>query len=362
MASIRQIFIVQLSIMCQLSWMLSGTSGEIISDLMTSEGDERKALQTRAENFWSSLQKVAKEMSLDEHVEIYEDVEAAMKDLNPESHSEVRKLLSEALEHLKRADLAVLKQGMQSSDVATEELSNAGRSSGEGHANSGIMIGGQKSFISRGLKYFVDGGSYNEALEDQVGKRQATVMPVLRGAADITKNVLQDTRLASKLGFDILKLDIYHSHVAKTPESVKKLANRIIDASSKTRRRFMKFVMSLTAGLVADVEGKTTSAAATMAQATLPVNAGETDSAPSTVEEDKTQAAGPIEEPSEESTEIVSASEEDAAPTGQRWVCDSKTDDDGKDRAESAEASTKASAANLESAEEVEEDEPFQGL
>jgi len=88
-------------------------------------------------------------------------------------------------------------------------------------------------------------------------------MPVLRGAADSAGNVLMDTRLASKLSFDVLKYDIYNKGVPKTPQAVKDLAYKLVDAASDTRRRFTSFITQAVTSITQDTLGKHDSAAST---------------------------------------------------------------------------------------------------
>merc|ERR1719171_1989865 len=114
------------------------------------------------------------------------------------------------------------------------------------------MTGGQ-NFLSLALKRFV-GGTYDDQVKSQVVRRQGDVLPALRNTASIAGNVLEDCRLASKISFDILKYDIYNRGVPKTPEAVKAVANKLVDASTETRRQFMSGVIGFANALKTDTE------------------------------------------------------------------------------------------------------------
>merc|ERR1719253_1276085 len=122
------------------------------------------------------------------------------------------------------------------------------------------------SFMSQALRRLVDGGRYSEQLVDHVGRRQADILPMLRGAADSTASVLSDCRTASKRSFDLLKYDIYNKGVPKTPEGAKKVAYRLVDAIGETRHRFMLFVTRAATSIAKDAGGKRDQAAATVAR------------------------------------------------------------------------------------------------
>jgi len=224
---------------------------------------ESKALESKADAFWKVVLSAADEMKMSEHLKLYEDTEKAIAAL-PAENTYVREALTDVLARLKRADAMVLKQGVQSSSVASEQLGAAL----QGESIFSFFTGGQ-NFLTQALRRFVNGGEYQDKLSAQVYQRQADILPVLRGAADSTSNVLADSRFASKRSFDVLKYDIYNKGVPKTPQAAKDVANRLVDATGETRHRFMSFITQTVNGISKDFLGKNDGAAATSAQSSL---------------------------------------------------------------------------------------------
>lgn len=237
---------------------------EIISDITTSETDEFSALQLKVEQFWKPVLNAAQEVKMDSHVELYADAEAVLRDL-PAENTYVRTALSEALDHLKKADDVLLEHALQSSNLAQDKLAEPCDTSSTPFS---FLTGGQ-NFLRTALKRFISGGKYSEKLVEHVGKRQADILPVLRGAASKTGNILSDCRLASKRSFDVRKYDIYNDNVPKTPEDAKAVADRIIDASSETRRHFTKSITDMVTGITKDVQEKHQEASVTVTQASI---------------------------------------------------------------------------------------------
>jgi hypothetical protein len=237
---------------------------DIISDITAPESDEYSALQIKVEKFWTPVLNAAKDVKMDKHWELYADAEAVIAGL-PEKNDYVKKALREALDHLKSADALLLKQALESSNVASDKL-KAPVDSGSGGLS--FLTGGQ-NFLKAALRRFIDGGRYSEKLVNQVEQRQADILPLLRGAASNTGSILSDCRLASKRGFDIRKYDIYNRDVPKTPENANALADRIIDAAGETRRRFTSSITDLVKGITRDVQEKQEDASATVMKDSL---------------------------------------------------------------------------------------------
>ncbi|CAE7613353.1 unnamed protein product [Symbiodinium natans] len=202
-------------------------------------------------------------MRLLQHTQLYGEVEQALGKLDSQSHP-VAEALSESLQRLKRADAAVLAQGLRSSQLISDALAEPSAPSG------GLSwLANGPSFLVQALEALVDGREYQTRLGDEVRQRQQAVLPTLQSAASVTADVLKETRLASARAFDVLKYDIYTPGATKTPEPVKRAANALVEASSETRRRFTHFISSMAQNLAADVESRRLPAAATLALADL---------------------------------------------------------------------------------------------
>mmetsp|Transcript_13214 Transcript_13214/g.30078 ORF Transcript_13214/g.30078 Transcript_13214/m.30078 type:complete len:276 (-) Transcript_13214:41-868(-) len=245
----------------------SAFAGEIISDISdevaTTKADEDHALEIKTQQFWTSMFKTAEGMKMTEHVELYADAEAVIKSLSKEC-SYVHEALTEALTRLRRADETVLLQGFSSSSVAADALSAPTSSFRDVFS----FIKGSNS-IAQAVRRFVNGGQYSERLVQHIQDRQEAILPVLSGAAQVTGNVLADCRLASKRSFDVLKYDIYNKDTPRTPQEAKDIANRLVDASSQTRRQFTRFITEAATSIARDVEEQHQSAAAVITQSSV---------------------------------------------------------------------------------------------
>lgn len=238
-------------------------NAEIISDIITSSLDESRALEMKADQFWLSLLQVAEDMKMEEHLALYQDVEMVVGEL-PAENVQVRHLLVEALARLRNADELVLVQAAQASELASDRLAAP---TGEGGLFS-FLTGGQ-NFFSVALRRFVDGSQYSSRLVHHVGQRLADVLPVLRGTATITGNVLSDCRLASQHSFNVLKYDIYNRGVPTTPGTAKSVAYRLVDAAGQTRHQFTKFITETVTHIAEDTERKHEHASVTVLQSSF---------------------------------------------------------------------------------------------
>lgn len=226
---------------------------EIISDIVTASTDEGRALEIKNQQFWQPVldsAEKAKMTSAYTHLSVYEEVESAMSEL-PDQNDHVRGLLSEALIRLKRADQHVFQQAVESSEVADQQLM-----AGPGTSNTFSFITGGQNYFAQAIRNFVGGGRYSQRIGHQVGQRQAEVTPMLRGAASVTTNVLQDCREGSKLSFDVVKYDIYMTGVVKTPEIASEAAYKLIDAFGDTRHIFLKGITDTVNSIARDSEQK----------------------------------------------------------------------------------------------------------
>lgn len=251
--------------MAKLAFILLLQAGaDIISDITYSESDETSALQVKAELFWKPILSAADDVNMVKHLEVYAEVEDAIKKL-PAENEYVRQTLREALDHLKSADDASFKQALASKNLAEEKLDVPCDTSGSGFS---FLTGGQ-NFLKTAYQRFVGGGHYPEKLLQHIEQRQADILPVLRGAAGVTGSILSDCRLASKKGFDVRKYDLYNKGVPKTPQFADDAADRIIDAAGETRHRFTRSITDMVNGITRDVQEREEQPAATVTKASV---------------------------------------------------------------------------------------------
>lgn len=248
-------------ILAMLSACPSAFESEIISDLVTSSTDGKRALEIKNQEFWQPMLDSAEDAKMTSayvHLSVYEEVEAAIRTL-PAENTHVRDLLVDALARLKRADQKVFQQALESSEVASQQLME-----GPGDAGGFSFLSGGQNYFVQAIREFVGFGRYGEQLGHQVRQRQAEVTPVLRGAAAVTGDVLKDCREGSKLSFDVLKYDIYTDGVAKTPEAVKAAAYKLVDAIGETRHQFMHGITDAANSIARDSREKDSDPAATV--------------------------------------------------------------------------------------------------
>lgn len=231
---------------------------ELISDVTTSGADESKALQIKAEKFWSQVLQVAESAKLDEHTKTYERVEKVIGALPPEN-SHVAGLMREALTRVKRADETVFRQRLQAEQLSTDSLTDVGldqalRDDGqaEGFGAFGAAI---RRFVT-GEGTHKGAGMYPERLHKQIMNRQDQILPLLEGTAKQAGNVLEDCRLGTKLSFDVRKYDIYNRGVPKTPKEADDAADELIRVSGEVRRSFTSLIVGTVKSIAADTETK----------------------------------------------------------------------------------------------------------
>jgi len=238
-------------------------AADIISDITISESDETSALQIKAELFWKPVLNAAEDVKMEKHLGVYADAEAVIKKL-PSENEYVRKTLQEALDHLKIADDASFKHALASKRIAKDKMDKPCDAFGEFN----FFTAGQ-NFLRTSLQRFIGGGRYPEKLLKHVEERQADILPVLRGAADVTGDILTNCRLATKKSFDIMKYDIYNKNVPKTPKYAEDIADRIVDASRETRSRFTRGITDVVKGITRDFQEKQEDPAATVTKASV---------------------------------------------------------------------------------------------
>jgi len=233
---------------------------EIISDITMPVLDEGRALKIKHEEFWQPVRDAAEVSMMKEHEALFSDAHAVLAELPPEN-GYVHHALLEALQHLRQADAALLARAEQQSVVASNELLGSSWTWSGGFS---LITGGQ-NFIEAAIQRFVHGRYASRAKEAKEG-RQASILPLLRGAGDVAGDVLKHCRASSKRSFDAMKHDIYHAGAPKTPKAAEVLADRIVAAAAETRRNFLGLVTASVQGIAKDAEGEHDNPSATVTQ------------------------------------------------------------------------------------------------
>lgn len=251
---------------CLPLWLQLPTVGaEFISDIAAavrpSAVDESRALEMKAESFWQAVLTSAEQMKMAEHLSVCAEADQVIAAL-PQENEFVRKALSDSVERLRRADDTVLANAVKSSELASARLASPAGESGFSFFTSG-------NFMKKALQRFVSGGHYSERLLEHVEQRQADILPTLQGVAGSTGKILTDVREASKLGFDVLKYDLYNKGVPKTPQAAKVVAHKLVDAAGETRHNFMQFITKTVNSIGQDFKDRSDDATATVARASF---------------------------------------------------------------------------------------------
>jgi hypothetical protein len=192
-------------------------------------------LKVRNDDFWQALIK-ATPRQVQQQFSLCSRARNVFASI-PDENSAVRSILAECVDHLQSATNVLLAQSIRSIQIAEGNLSHPG------------LCSSDLPVVAQRLKG--DGG-YPEQLVRDMHCRQEEVLPMLQTTTMTAGNVLEDCRLASRRGFDILKYDIYNRGVPKTPANVKEMAQDLIDAAGNTRRQFTSFVTEIALGLACD--------------------------------------------------------------------------------------------------------------
>lgn len=259
------------SLVLVLFLTLGSATAEYLSDISISPLDESRARGIKKEQFWSAMLDRAEDSLALARLSFCDEADALISQL-PKENEFVQSKLGEAVEHLRRANKQLIAQSQGTREVAeqkTAEASAGGWSWGWSKSwnwNDGLSF---KNFWKHAAAELQEGGAYAQALGRDVADRQAEALPVLRGAADRLGGVLQACRQTSRLSFDVLKYDIYHRGVPKTPAAAKDVADKLIAAQRETRSEFLALSVAPVQSLVRDDQGKSVGAAATVVQAEL---------------------------------------------------------------------------------------------
>lgn len=189
--------------------------------------------------FWHQAFRPAVVAQAPEQIRLCTEVEDAAAKL-PSRNSVVQQMLKEAADHLRRANVALLAEATRNS--ASKLHRKLPSTYGEGH---GAFQTAVRSFAAMGA------GSSNDEAADRLAEElsrelEADKKPAgLRGfigAQEQPTDAVGECRHVSKLGFEVLKYDIRHEGVPKTPAVAQSLAKNLIDAAAKTRRTWYQFM------------------------------------------------------------------------------------------------------------------------
>lgn len=190
-------------------------------------------------SFWHQAFRPAVVAHAPEHLRLCAEAENVAANLPPKNDV-VRQMLIEAADRLRRANVALLVEA-------------AKNSASKLHRSVPSTIGQNRDAFESAVQTFTAEGVMST--EEEVAQRlvdelshelEAENKPAgLRGfvgARERPTDAVGECRQVSKLGFDVLKFDIRHDGVPKTPAAAQSLAKNLIHAAGETRRTWYQFM------------------------------------------------------------------------------------------------------------------------
>lgn len=189
--------------------------------------------------FWRQAFRPAVIAHTPQHLRLSAEIENVAAHLPPRN-SVVRQMLTEAADHLRRANVALLAEAAKNS--ASKLHRSVPSTTG---ASRGVFESAVQTFAAEGVMSIED--DVAQRLADALsGELEAEKNPAgLRGFIGAQKrptDAVGECRQVSKLGFDVLKFDIRHDGVPKTPAAAQSLAKSLIHAAGETRRTWYQFM------------------------------------------------------------------------------------------------------------------------
>lgn len=212
---------------------------ETYSDITLPEDFQERQLKKRHDSFWKVIEE---SVDTEDYVSAAEGLAACLDDVPEEAPT--KPILEESIRHLHAAARGAAAQNGRAVDVAESEMTGGSQAAPKGPTEFFQRL--YSSFIAEDQKDFPD------KFRGQVQERQKRVGQILKGSVGMS--VLQDTRMASKLAFDVLKYDIYTPKAPKTPESAKEIANKVIDLHAKVRKSFLGVITTAANQLANDAK------------------------------------------------------------------------------------------------------------
>lgn len=196
---------------------------ETYSDITLPEDFQEKQLRKRHDHFWKVIEDA---VDTEDYVGAVEGLFACFDELQD---GPTKPMLEQSLKHLEAAAAGASAQNGRAVGAAEAAMTTGSQAQPRGPTDFFKRL--YSAFLAEDQKDFPD------KFRAQVEERQKRVAEILKGS--VHSDVLQNTRMASKLAFDVLKYDIYNSNVPKTPEANKDIANKIVDLHARVRKSFL---------------------------------------------------------------------------------------------------------------------------
>lgn len=245
-----------------LSGMPGLVSGEFYSDLDSRAGDEAKALEIKAKDFWQGLMDSAQGLETTRNAELSARVELTLKALpaDHKNHNAIVDLFTEALGHLSRADSMLFEEASRSKMTALQRLANG--PSGEALCD---YVSGFEDYLYTAYTRFVGHKTYEKKLARHILSRLKEAEPALDRAVDMAPQMYEESAKAEKITRKLIR----KLGNKKRDEALRVLALEVIGATAKQRKRFQDYLYGSLLSTAQDLAGEKEDAVQTVMKASL---------------------------------------------------------------------------------------------
>jgi len=236
-------------------------SAEFYSDVDSREGDEAKALEIKAKDFWQGLMDSAQGLEATRNAELSSRVESKLKQLPPD-YDEIRELFNKAISHLAKADSMLFEEASRSKMMALQRLEN-----GESREALCDYVSHFEDALYSAYSRFVGYRTYEKKLARHILSRLTEVKPAIDSAVDMAPQMYEESEKAANLARDVVRSPDLGNK--KRDAVLRDLAWEIITATGKQRGRFQEYLFGSLLTAATDMAGEDEAPAKTVMKASL---------------------------------------------------------------------------------------------
>lgn len=245
-----------------LSSMPALASAEFYSDLDSTAGDEARALEIKAKDFWQGLMDSAQGLETTRNAELSARVELSLKALPADSknYNTIVELFNEAIGHLAKADSMLFEEASHSKMTALQRLENG--PSGEALCD---YVSEFEDYLYTAYTRFVGHKTYEKKLARHILARLKEAEPALDRAVEMAPKMYEESDKAEKSARKLIR----KLGNKKRDEALRALALEVIGATAKQRMRFQDYLYGSLMSTAQDLAGEKEEASQTVIKATL---------------------------------------------------------------------------------------------
>jgi len=245
-----------------LSSMCDFVGAEFYSDLDSRPGDEAKALEIKAKDFWQGLMDSAQGLETTRNAELSARVELSLKALpaGHKKHNAIVALFNKALGHLAKADSMLFEEASRAKMTALQRLQNG--PSGEALCD---YVSENEDYLYTAYTRFVGHRTYEKKLARHILSRLKEVEPAIDRAVDMAPHMYEESEKAEKTTRKLIR----RLGFTKRDEALRRLAFDIIGATAKQRVRFQDYLYGSLLSTAQDLAGEKEEASQTVMKASL---------------------------------------------------------------------------------------------